>query len=124
MSSAWVGPRCSCAPVTSAGRGIGPATDWCLLLPSQLPPAPAPAGGVTLYDYQLAFRGGRPELRPWSASVPTFTYSKAVPYFQMLVPTVETVGVGLPGLLRLRGGRGALQLAGSRQGVAFAWAAG
>jgi dynein heavy chain len=51
------------------------------------------AGGGLLYDYQLSFQGGRPQLSLWAQAVPAFVYSKAVPYFQMLVPTVETVRV-------------------------------
>lgn len=39
-------------------------------------------------DFQTKFP---PELKPWTAKVPGFTYNKALPYFQMLVPTVDTV---------------------------------
>jgi hypothetical protein len=57
-------------------------------------------------DYQLAFEGGRPELRLWAATVPAFAYSRSVPYFQMLVPTVDTVrALAWPGLAWLLRGR-------------------
>jgi dynein heavy chain, axonemal len=31
------------------------------------------------------------ELRSWNDVVPSFAYDKSVPYFQMLVPTLDTV---------------------------------
>ncbi|WIA13579.1 hypothetical protein OEZ85_007146 [Tetradesmus obliquus] len=48
-------------------------------------------GGGLVFDHQLHFKSGVPEFKPWADTVPSFTYSKAVPYFQMLVPTVDTV---------------------------------
>ncbi len=56
-----------------------------------------------MYDYQVVFSrpplppgaDARPpatcELRHWSDSVPTFVYRKDLPFFQILVPTVDTV---------------------------------
>jgi len=32
-----------------------------------------------------------PEFRNWTEVVPSFMYNKALPYFQMLVPTIDTV---------------------------------
>ena len=57
-----------------------------------------------MYDYQLAAKGGRPELRPWAAAVPAFSYSRSLPYFQMLVPTVESARMAalLEGCLAVR----------------------
>ncbi|KAK9815239.1 hypothetical protein WJX72_000483 [[Myrmecia] bisecta] len=49
-----------------------------------------PAGSGTVYDYGLD-----PErnfaLRSWEQSVPSFKYDAALPYFQLVVPTVDTV---------------------------------
>ena len=39
-------------------------------------------------DYSLKFP---PDLKPWVSKVPAFTYNKTLPYFQILVPTVDTV---------------------------------
>jgi hypothetical protein len=36
-----------------------------------------------VYDYQLVFASGKPEFKQWSENVPTFSYNKAVPYFQV-----------------------------------------
>lgn len=65
------------------------------MLTGTCPPPPlvfTPGGGL-LYDYQLVFQAGQPQLSQWSKAVPAFSYSKSVPYFQMLVPTVDTVRV-------------------------------
>jgi hypothetical protein len=32
-----------------------------------------------------------PEFKPWTDIVPNFTYKRELPYFQMMVPTVDTV---------------------------------
>ncbi len=32
-----------------------------------------------------------PDFRPWAEAVPAFSYNREVPYFQMMVPTVDTV---------------------------------
>lgn len=34
---------------------------------------------------------GPPEMRFWSSKVPSFTFNRSMPFFQMLVPTVDTV---------------------------------
>jgi len=72
------------------------------LYPGQTP-NPKPKGGGLVYDYQIYFSRPPPaagsnaaplpfcELRPWSESVPPFTYRRDLPFFQMLVPTVDTV---------------------------------
>lgn len=32
-----------------------------------------------------------PEFRNWTEVVPSFAYNKTLPFFQMLVPTIDTV---------------------------------
>jgi dynein heavy chain len=51
------------------------------------------------------FQAGTPQLSLWSKAVPAFSYSKSVPYFQMLVPTVDTVRVAALLDVCLQGGR-------------------
>lgn len=56
------------------------------------------AGGGQVYDYQVVFASGKPELRPWSDAVPSFSYNKALPYFQVretLSGTTHTVSVSI-----------------------------
>lgn len=36
-----------------------------------------------MFDHQLHFKTGMPEFKPWADTVPSFTYNKAVPYFQV-----------------------------------------
>lgn len=36
-----------------------------------------------MYDYHLVFVNGKPEFKQWSDVVPTFSYNKAMPYFQV-----------------------------------------
>jgi hypothetical protein len=45
--------------------------------------AVTPAGGGLVYDYHLVFVNGKPEFKQWSDVVPTFSYNKATPYFQV-----------------------------------------
>lgn len=41
-----------------------------------------PSAGL-VWDYQLSTKSQPPALKPWSESVPAFSYNKAVPYFQV-----------------------------------------
>jgi hypothetical protein len=46
------------------------------------------AGGGLVYDYFVdCSRTFPPEFRAWTEIVPSFTYRKDIPYFQMLVRT-------------------------------------
>lgn len=48
-----------------------------------------------MFDYYIdASRAFPPEFRAWNDIVPAFQYRKDVPFFQMLVPTQDTVGGG------------------------------
>lgn len=42
-----------------------------------------------MFDHQLHFKSGVPEFKPWADTVPSFTYSKAVPYFQVSLVNVQ-----------------------------------
>ncbi len=45
-----------------------------------------------MFDYFVdSSRAFPPEFRGWAEVVQPFTYRKDIPYFQMLVPTVDTV---------------------------------
>ncbi|KAI8465887.1 MAG: dynein heavy chain 7 [Monoraphidium minutum] len=64
----------------------------------QLAPVAAFPGGGTVWDYQVAIAKGGSAGAPaacalarWSESVAPFVYRREVPFFQMLVPTVDTV---------------------------------
>lgn len=49
-------------------------------------------GGGLVYDYMVdCSRMFPPELRSWTEHVPAFSYNKHLPFFQMLVPTLDTV---------------------------------
>ena len=49
-------------------------------------------GGGLVFDYMVdGSKAFPPEFRNWTEVVPGFTYNKALPYFQMLVPTIDTV---------------------------------
>lgn len=43
-----------------------------------------------MYDYQLVLSSGKPEFKQWSDVVPTFSYNKALPYFQVRVHELQT----------------------------------
>ena len=54
----------------------------------------------TVFDFFVDFKkvkggvgggAGVPEMRAWASTVPSFTLNKSMPFFQMLVPTVDTV---------------------------------
>lgn len=49
-----------------------------------------PSHGL-ICDYFVDYSKFPPELKPWTAKVPGFSYNKNIPFFQMLVPTVDTV---------------------------------
>lgn len=56
------------------------------------PPSYMHAGSGLVYDYCLdSSKSFPPEFRGWADMVLPFSYRKDVPYFQMLVPTVDTV---------------------------------
>jgi hypothetical protein len=54
-----------------------------LFEPSSIATAAAVAGGGLVFDHQLHFKSGVPEFKLWADAVPSFTYSKTVPYFQV-----------------------------------------
>lgn len=43
-----------------------------------------------VYDYYCDLHKFPPEFRQWSDRVTTFVYKKETPFFQILVPTVDT----------------------------------
>lgn len=43
-----------------------------------------------VFDYFCDMKSTPPDFRPWQEVVPSFQYRKEVPYFQMLVPTMDT----------------------------------
>ena len=50
-----------------------------------------PSSG-TVFDYYVDLTGPRgSDLRSWCECTPSFQYDKRKPYFQMLVPTLDTV---------------------------------
>lgn len=57
----------------------------------QLANAAAFPGGGMVFDYLLDGHRFPPDFKGWTDIVQPFTYRKDVPYFQMLVPTVDTV---------------------------------
>lgn len=42
-----------------------------------------------MYDYHVVFVNGKPEFKQWFDVVPTFSYNKAMPYFQVCAPWLE-----------------------------------
>ncbi|EFJ52773.1 dynein heavy chain 3 [Volvox carteri f. nagariensis] len=52
-----------------------------------------PGGSGTVFDYHLDYRK-KFALTPWEAAVPSYQYRQEVPYFDILVPTVETTRYG------------------------------
>ncbi|GFR44385.1 hypothetical protein Agub_g5605 [Astrephomene gubernaculifera] len=49
-------------------------------------------GSGSIFDFYLdCNKRFPPEFKPWTDIVPTFTYKRELPYFQMMVPTVDTV---------------------------------
>uniref|UniRef100_A0A8C5LU47 Dynein axonemal heavy chain 6 n=1 Tax=Leptobrachium leishanense TaxID=445787 RepID=A0A8C5LU47_9ANUR len=55
------------------------------------PEAKLPSSG-DLWSVYIDFNSKR--LDPWERIIPTFTYNKNVPFFEMLVPTIDTVRYG------------------------------
>lgn len=51
----------------------------------------AVVGAGLVYDYFVDMKATPIDLRSWSDIVPSFTYEKTKPFFQMLVPTIDTV---------------------------------
>lgn len=57
---------------------------------------PLPANG-SVFDFFIDIKrdvrghAGPAEMHTWASVVPSFTFNKAMPFFQMLVPTVDTV---------------------------------
>lgn len=49
-------------------------------------------GSGDLFSYFVDFDTRR--LEPWEKIIPSFKYSSAIPYFDLLVPTVDTVRFG------------------------------
>ena len=49
-------------------------------------------GSGDLFSYFVDFETRR--LEPWEKIIPSFKYSSSVPYFDLLVPTVDTVRFG------------------------------
>lgn len=48
--------------------------------------------GTDLWGVFMNIDGHR--LEPWSKIIPVFTYDKEIPFFEMLVPTIDTVRFG------------------------------
>lgn len=48
-------------------------------------------GSGLVFDHMLDMKKFPPEFKPWTDIVTSFQYKKDIPYFQMLVPTVDTV---------------------------------
>ncbi|EFJ52606.1 dynein heavy chain 7 [Volvox carteri f. nagariensis] len=49
-------------------------------------------GSATVFDFYLdCNKRFPPEFKNWTDIVPSFTYKRELPYFQMMVPTVDTV---------------------------------
>lgn len=42
-----------------------------------------------MYDYRLVPLAGKAEFKPWSDAVPTFSYNKALPYFQVTIDSMQ-----------------------------------
>jgi dynein heavy chain len=42
-----------------------------------------------VFDYFYDLRKDK-SFKPWASKVPTFVYDKDIPYFELLVPTVDT----------------------------------
>ena len=49
-------------------------------------------GSGDLFSYYVDFESRR--LEPWEKIIPSFKYSPSIPYFDLLVPTVDTVRFG------------------------------
>ena len=49
-------------------------------------------GGADLYSYFVDFETGR--LENWEKRIPSFTYDPEIPFFEILVPTIDTVRFG------------------------------
>lgn len=57
---------------------------WLLQLPKN----------ATLWSFYMNFRHWPPQLEPWEKIIPPFTYNTEQPFFEMLVPTADTVRYG------------------------------
>eukprot|EP00873_Tetraselmis_striata_P045243 jgi/Tetstr1/465507/TSEL_010176.t1 len=55
--------------------------------------SPFPGGGL-VYDYHVDFTKLPAGLKHWDSAIPAFTYSATTPYFDMLVPTIDTTRYG------------------------------
>jgi dynein heavy chain, axonemal len=45
----------------------------------------------TVFEYYVEMIDNGIKIVPWSKKVPQFTYQKELPFFQILVPTIDTV---------------------------------
>lgn len=44
--------------------------------------------------WELYLNNQRRQLEPWTQIIPTFVYNRGIPFFDILVPTVDTVRFG------------------------------
>ena len=47
-------------------------------------------GGGTVFDYYLDLKDSEARFKEWTEIVPSFTYDDSVPYFSLMVPTIDT----------------------------------
>lgn len=63
-----------------------------MVFPQWLFPFAQLPGSGDLFSYFVDFDTRR--LEPWEKIIPSFKYSPEIPYFDLLVPTVDTVRYG------------------------------